>query len=284
MQWVKNMEYASLSSLIESLERGTNLHICVTFLDNCGNGKTRCTTSQTIHDRPVCKAVKSLPNGLVSCYRCRNIVQKALVRRKRPMAGFCSNGVYEYCRPVIYDGRVTCVIFVGNILTQDPLQRQKLEKQVDSSLLATMESHFSREDCLRTADILESYIHFLFQRYGRTNDTHETLTENIKNYIRENLNWDLSLEELAAVFNYTPKYLGRVFKQRTGMSVNQYRNVKRVDQAKILLTESDLSIERIAAQAGFNSVSYFDRKFYKVTGLSPQMYRKSVKQQKSKKP
>ncbi len=276
------MEYAPLGSLIESLERGTNLHICVTFLDNCGNGKTRCTTGQTVHNSPVCMAVKSDPDGLASCYRCRRIVQRWVVRHRRSVSGLCTNGVYEYCRPVIYDERVTCVIFVGNILTENPEQRQRLEKRVDSGLLQTMERDFSPEDCVRTADIIEGYIHFLFGRYGRTNDTYETLTENIKSYIRENFNCDFLVEELASAFNYTPKYLGRVFKQRTGMSISQYRNVMKVNQAKILLTESDLSIENIAVQTGFNNVSYFDRKFRKTTGLSPQAYRKSVKQQKNR--
>lgn len=256
------------------------MHICITFLDNCGNGKTRCSPSQTVHDSPVCQAVKNLPQGLVSCYRCRRIVQKAVVRHRCSMAGFCSNGVYEYCRPVVYDDRVACVIFVGNILTDDQEQQKKLTERVDSSLLATMERSFSPEDCVRTADILESYIHFLFDRYGIKKDTYETLTENIKSYIRENLTYGFSVEELAAVFNYTPKYLGRMFKQRTGMSISRYCNVMKCENAKILLTESDLSIERIAAQSGFNSVTYFDRTFRKVTRVSPQDYRRSRKKQK----
>ena len=276
------MEHASLSSLIDSLEHGKNMHICVSFLDNFGNAKTRCTEGQTIHNSPVCLAVKRLPDGLTTCYRCRRIVQRLIVRQRHSVSGFCSNGVYEYCRPVVYDGRVTCVIFVGNILTESKEQRHRLEQRVDTSLLDTMERNFSEEDCARTADIIESYILFLLDHYGMTNDTYETLTENVKSYIRENLNYDLYTKELATVFNYTPKYLGRIFKQRTGISISEYRNIMKVNHAKILLAESDLSIECVASQAGFNNVSYFDRKFRKTTGLSPLTYRKSVKQQKNK--
>ena len=124
------MEHTTLSNLIDTLEYGTKLHICVSFLSNCGNRKTRCTHSQSVHDRPVCLAVKKDPQGLVSCYRCRNIVQKAVVRYRRPIAGLCANGVYEYCRPVIYEERPVCVIFVGNVLTDDPVQRRKLTDRV----------------------------------------------------------------------------------------------------------------------------------------------------------
>lgn len=270
------MDHSTLSSLIETLERGTNLHISIAFLDNCGNRKTRCTYSQAIHDRPVCTEVKKTPQGLASCYRCRNIVQKTVVRRRRPIAGLCTNGVYEYCRPVIYDERVICVIFVGNILPDDPAQRKRLEAWADPSLLETMEKSFTFQDCVQTADVLESYILLLFDRYGIEDKTFDPLVENIKNYIRENLAYDFTMEELAAAFNYTPKYLGRMFKRRTGYTVKEYYNRSKVLQAKRLLAETNLSIEHIAVQAGFNSAAYFDRVFRNLTGLSPQAYRSTT--------
>lgn len=270
------MEHATLSELIDRLEKGTSMHICVAFLDNCGNRKTRCTGSQTIHNQPVCLAVKGLPHGLASCYRCRNTVQRAVVRSRRSMAGVCSNGVYEYCRPVVYDDRVICVVFIGNILTGASIQRKRLAERVDSSLLKTMEQHFTPEDCAKTADILESYINFLFDRYGIENKTFDPLIENIKNYIRENMLYDFSIAELAAAFNYTPKYLGRIFKSRTGQSISHYCNRVKTEYAKHLLTQSDSNIENIALQSGFNSVNYFDRVFHRMTGLSPQAYRSTA--------
>ena len=97
---------------------------------------------------------------------------------------------------------------------------------------------------------------------------------NIKNYIRENAAYELSVPELAAAFNYTEKYLGRLFKAKTGLSIKEFSNKLKVNQAKKLLLETDTSIESVALQTGFNSVTYFDRVFHKVTGLSPNTYRK----------
>lgn len=270
------MEHSTLSSLIDFLERGTKLHICVAFLDNYGNRKTRCKERQTIHDRPVCLAVKQMPNGLASCYRCRMTVQKAVICSRRSMAGICINGVYEYCRPVIYDGRVICVIYIGNLLTDDPRQRQRLAGRVEASLLSTMEQSFPKEDCVKLADVLESYILLLFDHYGIENKTFDPLVENIKNYIRENMVYDFTMEEMASAFNYTPKYLGRAFKQRTGQTIKDFCNHAKVYKAQYLLRETDISIEAIAVQVGFNSVNYFDRVFHRITGLSPQNYRNST--------
>lgn len=271
------MEHTTLSNLIDYLERGTKLHISIAFLDNCGNRKTRCLHSQSVHDRPVCMAVKHMPKGLASCYRCRNTVQKAVTRWKKPLAGYCTNGVFEYCRPVVYDGKVICVIFIGNILTGEPDQREKLASMVGEELLTTMEQGFTSSDCARIADILESYILFLFDRYGIESKTFDPLMENIKSYVRENLAYDFSMEELAAAFNYTPKYLGRIFKLRTGKTIKDYCNHAKVQLAKTLLTETANSVEAVAVQVGFNSVNYFDRVFRKITGLSPQAYRSAAK-------
>ena len=268
------MEQVSLSALVEALEKGTHLHICIAFLGEYGNRKTRLTASQAIHDKPVCKAIKSLPNGMSACYRCRLTVQKAVIRHRRPMAGFCSSGVYEYCRPVIYDDRVICVIYVGNVLL--PAGRKRLEERIDPDLLATMETQFTPEDCVKTADILESYITFLFDRYGNESKPFDPLVENMKNYIRENLSYGFSMEELSRAFNYTPKYLGQVFKQRTGKTVKEYCNARKIEQAKRLLVETSMSIEAIAVQVGFNSTTYFDRIFHRTTGQSPQSYRVSA--------
>lgn len=277
------MDHATLSSLISALEKGNKMHIMVAFLNKCGNRKTKCDYNQTVHSRPVCRTIKNSPDGMAACYRCRMTVQKAVVRQRKPMAGFCTNGVYEYCRPVVHNDQVICVIFIGNILTDSEEQRRKLTARMGAELLETMEQNFTPADCVEIADILESYITFLFDRYGIENKTFDPLIENIKNYIRENQAYGISVEDLAAAFNYAPKYLGRLFKSKTGQTVTEYGNRLKIRQAESLLAETDLSIERIAARAGFNSGTYFDRVFRKITGLSPQMYRKSVKQQKKQK-
>lgn len=271
------MEHTTLSNLINVLEIGTKLHICVAFLANSGNRKTRCTHSQSVHDRPICMAVKMKGQGLSTCYRCRNVVIRKLLHSRKPVAGYCANGVYEYCRPVVYDNRVIGIIFIGNILTDDPVQRERLLKIAGPELWDTMERNVTPAQCVKLADVLESYIQLLFVHYGNENTTFDPLVENVKTFVRENMNYDFTMEEMAAAFNYTPKYLGRTFKLRTGRSIKDYCNYVRVRRAKKLLSGTDIGIESVAMRAGFNSVNYFDRVFRRVTGMTPQNYRKTFK-------
>ena len=268
------MEHSDLSNLISALEFGTNLHISIVFLKHYGNEKTRLPVAQRIHTCPVCDAAKRSADGFASCYRCRNTVLKWCIRHKRPIGGFCAKGVYEYCRPVLRGDDVLCVIFIGNILTDSDRQHQILRKHTDPALLETMQQNCTEQDCAKVADLLESYLFFLFEAYGYTlNEPSDALIDNIKNYITENLSWDFSMTELSGVFNYNPKYLGRLFKVKTGCSIKEYCNRCKLETAKQLLKSTKLTILEVSARSGFNNVTYFDRQFRKHTGLSPREYR-----------
>ena len=99
-----------------------------------------------------------------------------------------------------------------------------------------------------------------------------------KNYVWFiSLGYGFSMEELASAFHYSEKYLGRMFKQRTGQTVKAYCNRLKVERAKQLLINTDMSMQDIAMQTGFSSTTYFDRIFAGITGVSPREYRSAVK-------
>lgn len=272
------MEHSNLHDLILSLEHSHNFHICVVLFERCGNVKTRLPMAHATHETPICEAAKDNKVNYSQCYRCRETVMRLVSSRKKALAGLCINGVYEYCRPVIRDDRVVGIIMIGNIYTGNSEQLRRLAQKGLLSLIPTMQHGFTRQDCERTADILESYIAFLLDRYGeRTPKTFDNVVEDIRSYIEENLYSDLSISTLAQQYNYNEKYLGRLFKNRTGYTIHEYCNYLRLSKAKTLLRSTNLSISQVAAQAGYNNVTYFIRIFKKHTQLSPLQYRQKKK-------
>lgn len=268
------MKYNKLTNFISSLEYGTNLHISIVFLNRYGNEMTRLSKEQTFHTCPICDTAKNSPEGFSACFRCRNTVLKRCVRHKRSFGGFCIKGVYEYCRPVVRGSEVLSVIFIGNILTSNKEQLFTLHKHFDESLLDTMQTNFSEKDCVQIADLLESYTLHLLDKYGDTSrQPTDALIENIKNYIAENLLYDFSMSDLSAVLNYNEKYLGRLFKSKTGYTIKEYCNTSKIEKAKDLLESTQMPISEVATKSGFNNVTYFNRVFRKLTGLSPWKYR-----------
>ena len=84
-----------------------------------------------------------------------------------------------------------------------------------------------------------------------------------------------TLPEMSKKYGYSPDYLGRVFKSVTGLSVSEYIKNARINQAKLLLSASSMSIEAIAETLGYYDACYFSRQFKNETGYTPGEYRKN---------
>jgi transcriptional regulator GlxA family with amidase domain len=66
----------------------------------------------------------------------------------------------------------------------------------------------------------------------------------------------------------------RNFKKKTGMTLSGYIQSVRINTAKKLLQQSRMYVDDICYEAGFNSVSFFNRKFREHTGITPMEYRR----------
>ncbi|MFA9390254.1 MAG: AraC family transcriptional regulator [Prolixibacteraceae bacterium] len=92
-------------------------------------------------------------------------------------------------------------------------------------------------------------------------------------YLRDNLNKNVNIEELAASLHVSYSYFRRMFKKYTGMSPNQYHLGLRIQKSKELIRYSKKSIKQIAFELGFDSLFYFSRIFKTKEGLSPAAFR-----------
>ena len=95
----------------------------------------------------------------------------------------------------------------------------------------------------------------------------------IKKYIEENYQNDLSLSLLAKEFMMSSKYLSSVFKKTTGMNLNRYINIVRINRAEVMLQETEISIQDISYLCGYGDCSYFTKVFREIMGETPTEYR-----------
>lgn len=95
----------------------------------------------------------------------------------------------------------------------------------------------------------------------------------MKDYIDLHYNETITLEELSDQIHATPQYLCRLFKKHLNIRPFQYIAMKRIQHAKILLSDSNLSINDIAHQVGYNDCSYFCAIFKKIEMISPSEFR-----------
>jgi AraC family transcriptional regulator len=93
-------------------------------------------------------------------------------------------------------------------------------------------------------------------------------------YINTHLDQNLSLTELAALVQISPYYFASLFKQSTGLAPHQYVTQCRIERAKQLLKQRELTIIEICQLVGIKSQSHFTRVFRKHTATTPKAYRK----------
>ena len=272
------MEPRSLYELIKHVERGTRLHIGVLFFGNYGNDSCRLPHDHTIHASAICENFKKGYLDYRRCFRCRNMALSKAIEKKEPFGGLCSNGIYEYTHPVVIENEVAAVIFVGNVLPSGEIN-ERLAKRIGDrlDLINTVEKNISPKELSSLGKIIEDYILFLFEKGGSRLDSGDALVENVKSYIRSNIEFNVTTSQVASVFHYNKSYLGRRFKAEAGMSIAEYLHAKRLAAAKEYLLKTTLNVLEISERCGYSEVSYFNRLFKSATGKTPSEYRKTEK-------
>jgi AraC-like DNA-binding protein len=85
------------------------------------------------------------------------------------------------------------------------------------------------------------------------------------------------VSELAAWLDISRSLLAKRFLQEEGKSIGVYLREQKIERAKWLLQETDLSIEAVAQRAAFRRARSFYRTFFRVTGITPAAYRRLVR-------
>jgi AraC-like DNA-binding protein len=93
-------------------------------------------------------------------------------------------------------------------------------------------------------------------------------------YIQLNLKEPLTIAHLAQRANQHPDYFSRQFLQYTGERPLHYIHEKRIERAQYLIITTNMPYAEIAAATGFDSLPHFSKIFKKVTGMTPNNYRK----------
>jgi AraC-like DNA-binding protein len=102
--------------------------------------------------------------------------------------------------------------------------------------------------------------------------------QHAKEFIAENYaKSTLSLNEVGATVGLSASYLSGLFKEMQSVNFSTYLANYRVERSKLLLTSTDLSVNRISHACGFNSSQNYYRVFKKYVGMTPGQYRSEQK-------
>ncbi|APU69883.1 AraC family transcriptional regulator [Christiangramia flava] len=97
------------------------------------------------------------------------------------------------------------------------------------------------------------------------------------NFVKEEFQQSIPLEEISNKVNMTTPAFCRYFKKITGKTFTRFVNEYRLAHAAKLLHEKQISITEVCFESGFNNFSHFNKQFRKFTGKSPSTYRNELR-------
>ncbi|MBX4148862.1 AraC family transcriptional regulator [Paenibacillus lautus] len=100
-----------------------------------------------------------------------------------------------------------------------------------------------------------------------------SITRRIVEIVQEQYDKDISLEYCAAVMNFNPAYISRVFKKEMGVSFSEYLSEYRMNIAKNLLATTEMKVSEIGQKVSYTNISAFIRTFRRTFGVTPGQYR-----------
>jgi len=125
------------------------------------------------------------------------------------------------------------------------------------------------------SSLLQAIIVLLLRKNNSETSTQiSSISLQIKNYIEDNYNKDLSLTELSNIVYVSPYHLAHIFKEEVGVSPIQYLINCRINEAKKLLKHSNLSVSEVASSVGYPNSNYFNILFKKMVGKNPGKFKK----------
>ncbi len=134
-------------------------------------------------------------------------------------------------------------------------------------------------------NIFNSYLEILFSLMMRSRDLTVDFRREppgdlsmiqVLKYIQDHFR-ETSLGEVAELFHYDPSYLSRQIKGATGRNYTDLLRELRLNEAKYLLSHTDLSMDEVAARSGFDNRAHFFRTFRAEAGMTPGDWRKKEK-------
>jgi AraC family transcriptional regulator, arabinose operon regulatory protein len=102
----------------------------------------------------------------------------------------------------------------------------------------------------------------------------------VLDHIEKHLHESLPMVELAHLVHLEPSYFSRLFAKHFGLPPVRYVLEQKMKQARILLWQTDRTIESIGLDLGFNDGFHFSRTFKKITGIPPTVYRHQARRKR----
>jgi len=168
------------------------------------------------------------------------------------------------------------ILFIYNQLIGVTIKHLRENHPGTARLFAGRSNVYRAIASLDTLDELEEYLKEFFAEiipYPARSAGEVNYGERIVRYLEEHFREEIVFEDMAKEIGISYSYMRKITYEVTGQSLIDYTNMLRIQKAKQMLLESNLSISQIASEVGYANVQSFNRFFRKYEGMPPSGYK-----------
>ena len=229
---------------------------------------------------PFCALVQASPEELKKCEECDVTAARRVLESGEGQVYKCHLGLCEAVYPLYNFGTLTGYIMMGQVADE------KTDKGYLESLLIAL-AH-DPQTARRAAngiptvnsDMLGSFVRIMticaeYMTLTNAMPSHTPrIPELAKMYLHENFAEKVTIRDICHSLGCSKSALLSAFKAEYGTTVNSYLCDVRIEEAKKLLSSTNMSISAIADATGFYDQSYFSKVFSQSLGVTPSDFRK----------
>ena len=241
-------------------------------------------------ENPFCALMATTNHSCASCLQLQKKVEEQACLEPKTLkcfAGLCDSAV-----PIRVGENLVAFLQTGQIFLHTPskkefsvVSRQLVKWGAEVDLKRLEEAYFQTrvvtkkqyESILRLLTIFAQHLASLSNQLMVKEESSEPpVITKARVYISEHQDDDLTLAQVAQSVNTSAFYFCKMFKKATGMTFTDYLARVRVEKVKNLLLNPHKRVSEAAFEAGFQSLSQFNRVFRKIAGESPSTFREKL--------
>ncbi|MBQ7976057.1 MAG: PocR ligand-binding domain-containing protein [Clostridia bacterium] len=227
-----------------------------------------------------CKTVRSNNNLLKKCLDCDNKGFDKCDETRAPYIYECHMSLIEAIAPIYSNEMNIGYLMFGQIITNNKGKVIETAKKISDLYQIKITNEMISEMTVADGEYISSAVNMMTMcaNYLYTNEiirnNPDILSYQLKEYIKFNLDSDLSVSNLCKQFYISQTKLYKLSKSTFKMGISDYVRIERITKAKKLLSGTTLPVSRIGETVGINDTNYFIRMFKNAEGITPLQYRK----------
>ncbi len=288
----REYQFQALRDAITALtvQYGVELHIGGFFeYADCDSPLLRLLSDYIVHENPYCLYVKTNPNLWRECIYLKRRILYKLEANKGPFYGVCHCGVGEYVSPIYCHDRAVGYVSIGCLSPDSNVLNRRFrsicqrygfsEDRLRSSYSLYVHPTDPPHALLAAVDTLALLLSCLLddvqlgdlELSGQTQ--RQIILQRAMEYLHTRYMRRITMDDLALFCKYSKSHLQHLFRKQYGTTVTAYLEALRMEKARALLQNSELSIQQIARRVGYRDPNYFTAVFSKSHGTSPTGFR-----------